>query len=257
MGKLEYLFRPIQIGAMQVRNRLVMAPMGTNLGNQQGEPTPALIRYYAARSRGGVGLILTDDTTITSSALYHKKGLRLDEDGLIPSWKKLTQEVHSHGAKIAPQLVHPSFNAPSVFSGLQPVAASPIPSRRYREIPRELTGEEIEEIIQQFAEAARRAQEAGCDAIQLHCAHMHHLLGSFLSPLYNKRTDIYGGSLEGRLRLPLEVIRRIRSSVGAVRSENRLGERFGEIPSYLIGDAKQPRTAVEAIAEGWEVGRKI
>jgi 2,4-dienoyl-CoA reductase-like NADH-dependent reductase (Old Yellow Enzyme family)/thioredoxin reductase len=215
MRELEYLFRPIRIGAMEVKNRLVMAPMGTNLGNQQGEPTPSMIRYYAARSRGGVGLILTDDTTITSSALYHKNGLRLHEDRLIPSWKKLTQEVHSYGAKIAPQLVHPSFNAPSAFSGLQPVAASPIPSRRYREVPRELTGEEIEKIIEQFAEAAGRAQEAGCDAVQLHCAHMHHLLGSFLSPLYNKRTDAYGGSLEGRLRLPLEVIRRIRSRVGA------------------------------------------
>ena len=214
MQNLEYLFRPIRIGTMEVRNRLVMAPMGTNLGNPQGEPTEQMIRYYTARSKGGVGLILTDDTTITSSALYHKNGLRLDEDRLIPSWKKLTHNVHSHGAKIAPQLVHPSFNAPSTFSGLQPVAASPIPSRRYREIPRELTGEEIEKIIEQFAEAARRAQEGGCDAVQIHCAHMHHLLGSFLSPLYNKRTDAYGGSLQGRLRLPLEVIRRIRSKVG-------------------------------------------
>lgn len=215
MGKLEYLFSPIRIGSMEVKNRLVMAPMGTNLGSEQGEPTPSMISYYTARARGGVGLILTDDTTITASALYHRKGLRLDVDHLIPSWKKLTQEVHSHGAKIGPQLVHPSFNAPSAFSGLQPVAASPIPSRRYREVPRELTGAEIEEIIEQFAEAARRAQEAGCDAVQLHCAHMHHLLGSFLSPLYNKRTDAYGGSLAGRVRLPLEVIRRIRSKVGA------------------------------------------
>jgi 2,4-dienoyl-CoA reductase-like NADH-dependent reductase (Old Yellow Enzyme family)/thioredoxin reductase len=214
LPKFEYLFSPIRIGTMEVKNRIVMAPMGTNLGNSRGEPTEQMIRYYVARSRGGVGLILTDDTTITSSALYHKNGLRLHEDSLIPSWKKLTQEVHSHGAKIAPQLVHPSFNAPSAFSGLQPVAASPIPSRRYREIPRELTREEIEKIIEQFAEAARRAQEGGCDAIQIHCAHMHHLLGSFLSPLYNKRTDLYGGSLAGRLRLPLEVIRRIRSKLG-------------------------------------------
>lgn len=214
MQKLEYLFRPIRIGAMEVNNRVVMAPMGTNLGNEQGEPTSSMIHYYAARAQGGVGLILTDDTTITTSALYHRKGLRLDEDRLIPSWRKLAEAVHAHGAKIAPQLVHPSFNAPSAFSGLQPVAASPIPSRRYREVPRELTAAEIREIIEQFAEAARRAHEAGCDAVQIHCAHMHHLLGSFLSPLYNKRTDAYGGSLEGRLRLPLEVIRAIRAGVG-------------------------------------------
>jgi len=214
MNKFKYLFIPIKIGNMEVKNRLAMAPMGTNLASQQGEATPSLISYYGARARGGVGLIITDDTTITSSALYHPNGLRLHEDGLIQSWKKLTKAVHAYGAKIAPQLVHPSFNAPSAFSGLQPVAASPIPSRRYREIPRELTVEEIERIIEQFGEAARRVQEAGCDAVQIHCAHMHHLLGSFLSPLYNKRTDAYGGSLEGRLRLPLEVIQRIRSKVG-------------------------------------------
>lgn len=199
---------------MEVKNRLVMAPMGTNLASQQGEATPSLISYYAARARGGVGLIITDDTTVTSSAIYHPNGLRLHEDCLVQSWKNLTQAVHAHGAKIAPQLIHPSFNAPSAFSGVQPVAASPIPSRRFREIPRELAVDEIEKIIEQFGEAARRAQEAGCDAVQIHCAHVHHLLGSFLSPLYNKRTDAYGGSLEGRLRLPLEVIRRIRSKVG-------------------------------------------
>ncbi|MFH1757551.1 MAG: FAD-dependent oxidoreductase [Pseudomonadota bacterium] len=214
MKQLPYLFRPIKIKSMEVKNRLVMAPMGTNLAGQRGEPTPSLISYYAARARGGVGLIITDDTTVTSSAIYHPNGLRLHEDGLVQSWKNLTQAVHAHGAKIAPQLIHPSFNAPAAFSGVQPVAASPIPSRRFREIPRELTGDEIEKIIEQFGEAARRAQEAGCDAVQIHCAHVHHLLGSFLSPLYNKRTDAYGGSLEGRLRLPLEVIRRIRSKVG-------------------------------------------
>jgi len=213
-SKLRYLFDPLRIGAMEVKNRLVMAPMGTNLASLEGKVTPSLISYYQARARGGVGLIITDDTTITSSAIYHPHGLRLDQDPLIQSWKELTQAVHAYGAKIAPQLVHPSFNAPSVFSGVQPVAASPIPSRRFREIPRELTVQEIKEIVRQFGEASRRAQEAGCDAVQIHCAHMHHLLGGFLSPLYNKRTDTYGGSLEGRLRLPLEVIQHIRSKVG-------------------------------------------
>jgi len=213
-SKLRYLFDPLRIGAMDVKNRLVMAPMGTNLASLEGKVTPSLVSYYQARARGGVGLIITDDTTITSSAIYHPNGLRLDQDPLIQSWKELTQAVHVYGAKIAPQLVHPSFNAPSVFSGVQPVAASPIPSRRFREIPRELTAEEIREIVRQFGEASRRAQEAECDAVQIHCAHMHHLLGGFLSPLYNKRTDAYGGSLEGRLRLPLEVIQHIRSKVG-------------------------------------------
>ncbi|MBU1256052.1 NADH oxidase, partial [Patescibacteria group bacterium] len=110
MNQLPYLFRPIKIKSMEVKNRLVMAPMGTNLASQQGEATPSLISYYAARARGGVGLIITDDTTVTSSAIYHPNGLRLHEDCLVQSWKNLTQAVHAHGAKIAPQLIHPSFN---------------------------------------------------------------------------------------------------------------------------------------------------
>ena len=214
MHALKNLFRPIKIGPMEVKNRLVMAPMGTNLASPEGEITPNFIGYYETRARGGVGLILTDDTTVTESALYHQKGPRLHDDRVIQGWKELTQAVHAHGAKIGPQLVHPSFNAPQAFSGVQPVAASPIASRRFKEIPRELTEEEIEEIIEKFAEAALRAKKGGCDTVQIHCAHVHHLLGSFLSPLYNKRTDAYGGSLEGRLRLPLEVIRRTRSKVG-------------------------------------------
>ncbi len=212
MGKLDHLFRPIQIRHMEIKNRIVMSPAATNLASPHGGVTPSLINHYSLRARGGVGLIITEDTTIGPQYLWRNLSLR--EDRLIPEWRELVEAVHSFGAKIAPQLIHPSFNARSTLTGVQPVAASPIPSRVYREIPKELTIDEIQEIIKQFGEAARRAQEAGCDAVQLHCAHCHHLLASFLSPLYNKRADQYGGNIEGRLRLSLEVIRHIRSVVG-------------------------------------------
>lgn len=214
MRNLKFLFTPIRIAAMEVKNRIVMSPMSTNLGSPQGYVTPPLIQYFAARARGGVGLIVTGDVSIDAKARYQMRSLGLYDDQFIPAWKELTREVQSHGAKIAPQLIHPSFNAHSALSGVQPVAASPIASRRFREIPRELSMEEIEKIIEQFADAARRAQEAGCDAVQIHCAHSHHLLGSFLSPLHNKRTDEFGGDIHGRLKLPLDVIRRIRAKVG-------------------------------------------
>ena len=215
MRNIKFLFTPIRIAAMEVKNRIVMAPMSTNLGSPQGYVTPHLIQYFAARARGGVGLIVTGDVSIVAKARYQMRSLGLYDDQFIPAWKELTREIHCHGAKIAPQLIHPSFNAHSALSGVQPVAASPIASRRFREIPRELSVAEIEKIIEQFADAARRAQEAGCDAVQIHCAHSHHLLGSFLSPLHNKRTDEYGGDIHGRLRLPLDVIRRIRATVGS------------------------------------------
>ncbi|MCX5819632.1 MAG: FAD-dependent oxidoreductase [Deltaproteobacteria bacterium] len=214
MRNLKFLFTPIRIAAMEVKNRIVMSAMSTNLGSPQGYVTPVLIQYFAARARGGVGLIITGDVGIDPKGRYQMRSLGLYDDQFIPAWKELTREVHSHGAKIAPQLIHPSFNAHSSLNGVQPVAASPIASRRFRELPRELRVEEIEIIIEEFVTAARRAQEAGCDAVQIHCAHSHHLLGSFLSPLHNKRTDEYGGDIHGRLKLPLEVIRRIRAKVG-------------------------------------------
>jgi 2,4-dienoyl-CoA reductase-like NADH-dependent reductase (Old Yellow Enzyme family)/thioredoxin reductase len=211
---LKLLFTPIRIAAMEVKNRIVLSPMSTNLGSTQGYVTPAEIQFLAARARGGAGLIITGDVTIDGKARYQNRSLGLFDDQFIPAWKELARAVQNHGARIAAELMHPSFNAPSALSGVQPVAASPIASRRFREVPRELRIEEIEQIIERFADAARRAREAGCDAVQLHCAHSHHLLGSFLSPLHNKRTDEYGGDIHGRLKLPLEVIRRIRAKVG-------------------------------------------
>jgi 2,4-dienoyl-CoA reductase-like NADH-dependent reductase (Old Yellow Enzyme family)/thioredoxin reductase len=214
MRNLKLLFTPILIGEMEVKNRIVMSPMSTNLGSEQGYVTPPLIQYFAARARGGVGLIVTGDVSVDPNGRYQKRTLGLYDDQFIPGWKDLNRAVQSYGAKMAPQLIHPSFNAHSSLTGVQPVAASPIASRRFRELPRELRVEEIEKIIEQFADAARRAQVAGCDAVQIHCAHCHHLLGSFLSPLHNKRTDEFGGDIHGRLKLPLEVIRRIRVKVG-------------------------------------------
>lgn len=213
MKKLEHLFKPIKIGTVDIKNRIAMAPMVTNLASSTGEVTQSLITYYEARARGGVGLIITGDTTIGPK--YHSNGLSLADDRFIQGWRNLTNALHAYGTRIMPQLIHPSFNAASELNaGVQPMAASRIPSRSLREIPRELTVDEIQEIVEQFGEAACRAKEGRCDGVQIHCAHMHHLLASFLTPYYNKRVDQYGGSLEGRLRLPMEVIRNIRSKVG-------------------------------------------
>jgi 2,4-dienoyl-CoA reductase-like NADH-dependent reductase (Old Yellow Enzyme family)/thioredoxin reductase len=213
MKPLKHLFMPIQIGKIEVKNRIVMPPMATNLCNPNGEVTQKQIDHFVARAKGGVGLIIIEDTTIGPN--YVQNTTSLADDRVIPGWKNLTKAIHAHSVKVMPQIFHPAFNAPSALNnGAQPVSASPIPNRITREIPRELTIHEIQDIIKDFGKAALRAKEGGCDGIQIHCAHMHHLLGSFLSPYYNKRSDEYGGSLENRVRLPLEVIRHIRSKVG-------------------------------------------
>ena len=212
MKELKHLFEPITIGGTELRNRIVMSPMGTNLCSPDGKVSQPLIDYYAARAQGGTALIVTEDVTIGPK--YGLNTLKLDNDEFIPGWKDLADKVHAHGAKLAPQLIHPGFNARAALNGVPPVSASPIASRFFREIPRELTIDQIEDIVAGFAQTASRAQEAGCDAILLHCAHNYHLLGSFLSPLHNKRTDAYGGSLDNRLRITLEAIQSIRAKVG-------------------------------------------
>jgi len=211
--KFPHLFSPMKIGNMEVRNRIVMSPMTTDFAALDGEPTDRLIDYYAARAEGGVGLILTEDTSIGPSYSVHT--LRINDDRLIPAWRKLVGRVHEHGCLIAPALMHPTFNARSFINdGRQPVAVSPHASRIARELPRELTVEEIAGLVDRFVEDAMRAKAVGCDAVMIHCAHNHHLLGTFLSPLTNKRSDEYGGDMLGRAKLALDVIRAIRAAVG-------------------------------------------
>lgn len=208
------LFSPIKVGNMSLNNRIAMAPMGSNLGSHEGYFTDKQIDYYIERAKGGTGLIIVEDTTVDDNAIYIFDNLRLTDDKFIDGWKRLADEVHKYGTKIMPQLIHPSFNARESLSGRQPIAASPTPSRAYREMPKEATIEQLEEIIEMYGQAALRAKKAGCDGVQIHAAHCHHLLGSFLSSSYNKRTDKYGGSLFNRAKLLIEVIRKIKETAG-------------------------------------------
>jgi 2,4-dienoyl-CoA reductase-like NADH-dependent reductase (Old Yellow Enzyme family)/thioredoxin reductase len=214
MPTLKEIFAPLKVNTVEVKNRVFMAPMGTNLATVDGHVTQELIDYLVARARGGVGLIITEVTMVDARARYIGNSLGLFDDSHIPGWRKLAEAVHLHGTKIMPQLIHPSFAAREALNRIQPVAASPLAHYFYREIPRELTVEEIQEIIERFAEAARRAKEAGCDGVEIHAAHCHGLLGGFLSPLHNKRSDEYGGDLNGRMKIVLETVRRVRSKVG-------------------------------------------
>ncbi len=211
---LKHLFSPIKIGTMKVRNRIVMPPIGTSFGTGDGTVTERHINYYEARAKGGVGLIIVEVSTVNAARKYVPYALGLFDDSLIPSWRKLAKAVHAQGAKMATQLLDPGPEGASILSGMQPAGASPIASHTIREVPRELSIEDIEGIIDDFAEAARRGREAGLDAIEIHAAHAYALVGSFLSSSFNKRTDAYGGSLEGRLKLLLEIIKRIKAKAG-------------------------------------------
>ena len=185
-----------------------MPPISTNLADK-GYVTDALVEHYAARAKGGVGLIVTEVTTVEPTYVYLPGDMSICDDSYIPGWEKLTAAVHKYGAKILPQLFHPAYMAFPIPGTPRLIAPSFVGPYYAKEAPRPVTVEELQVIIRQFGEAALRVKKAGADGVEIHAAHAHGLLGGFLSPLYNKRTDAYGGDINGRLKLTLEVIAEI------------------------------------------------
>ncbi len=213
MGKFEHLLSPIRIGETTVKNRIFMPPLSTNLADK-GYVTDELVEHYKARAKGGVGLFVTEVVTVEPTYCYLPGDMCIYDDSFIPGWKKLADGVHEYGAKILPQLFHPAHMAFPLPGTPRLIAPSNVGPYYAKEAPRAVTKEELKTIIRQFGEAAKRAQIAGADGVEIHAAHAHGLLGGFLSPLYNKRTDEYGGDLDHRLRLTLEVIAEVRRVCG-------------------------------------------
>lgn len=209
-----HIFEPMTIRQMTVKNRVVMTPMGTNFGEQNGEMSFLHINYYEQRAKGGTGLLIVENASVDSpQGSNGTTQLRIDLDNYIPRLYKLCENVHKHGACIAIQLNHAGASAMSSRIGAQPVSASNIPSKSGGEIPRPLEKEEIMHIVKKYGEAARRAQICGFDAVEIHAGHSY-LISQFLSPLTNDRTDEFGGSAENRARFAKLVIEEVRNTVG-------------------------------------------
>ena len=213
-NKYQHIFSPVTIRHMTVKNRIVMMPMGTNFGEQNGEMSFLHINYYEQRAKGGTGLLIVENASVDSpQGSNGTTQLRIDSDNYIPRLYKLCENVHKHGACIAIQINHAGASAMSSRIGMQPVSASDVPSKEGGEIPRPLTKEEILHIVRKYAEAARRAQICGFDAAEIHAGHSY-LISQFLSPIYNKRTDEFGGSAENRTRFAHMILEAVRKQVG-------------------------------------------
>ncbi|MDY6967255.1 MAG: FAD-dependent oxidoreductase [Spirochaetota bacterium] len=212
--ELDCLFEPISIGKMELKNRLVMAPMGTGYGGD-GYVTERLTEYLTARARGGVGLITVEVAFIHSLGKAGLHGeLGIDDDKYIPKLKELSDAIHKAGSKVVIQLNHAGRYSRSENLGDTPVAPSAIPSNYTGETPRELNTEEVEEIVEAFAEGARRAKDAGFDGVEL-MGSTGYLISQFCSHITNKRTDKYGGETpEKRATFVKEIIESIRKKVG-------------------------------------------
>lgn len=219
MNKLEKLLEPFSIGSMKLKNRIVMPAIATGYCDEMGYVTDRLKYFIEERARGGVGLIITEMAPVDSAGSTKYTSLMVDKDERIPGLRELARVAHQYGAKIAIQICHGGRFASTRSSHKLGQSASGFSGPTLwdtsgsGDLVRQITIKEIERIVQKFGEAARRVKEAGFDAVEIHGAHGL-LVHEFLSPLVNTRTDGYGGSFEGRMRFPLEVLRAIREKVG-------------------------------------------
>ncbi len=209
------IFEPIRVGGLELKNRLIMPPMATGFGNPDGTVSEKLISYYERRAKGGVGLIIIEATSIHPLGIGFPGGLGIWDDKFIPELRELARRVKKNGARCAIQLFHAGRQTRSKIIGAQPVAPSPVPWFPMGEMPRELSSEEIEELVEMFGEGARRARDAGFDAVEIHGAHGY-LICQFLSPSSNKRKDEWGGNTyEKRAKFAIECIRNAIKKAGS------------------------------------------
>ncbi len=207
------LFEPTRIGTMELKNRLVGAAMNSRLAEPGGYVSQRIVNHYVRRAQGGVGLIVVADGGVS---LIHVNGhtqLRIADDSFIPGLAKLARGMKENGAKTAIQLQHAGWRTGRWVGLSQAVGPTALTSRELVEATRALTVDEIKVVVRQFAQAARRAREAGFDSVEIHGGHGY-LVSLFLSPYTNWRQDEYGGDMQRRARLSLEIVTAIRQEVG-------------------------------------------
>ncbi|MCD7829043.1 MAG: NAD(P)/FAD-dependent oxidoreductase [Clostridiales bacterium] len=210
----KHIFSPLTIKRTTIRNRIAMTPMGTNYGETSGEMSPRHINYYVERAKGGVGLIILENANVDYPVGSNGTSqIRIDHDSFMPRYYQLVETLHKHGATVAIQINHAGASASSARTGVPTISSSNIPTKAGGEIPRPMTKEEILHTVKKYGDAAKRVQDIGFDAVEIHMGHSY-LLSQFISPVYNKREDEFGGSAENRLRFPRMVLEEVRKRVG-------------------------------------------
>ena len=215
------LQQPGTLGSLRLKNRVVMAPMGTNYSTTDGLSTERDKQYYAERARGGVAMIMTEAMVVTEHARPHKNSLCCYHDRFIPGLATLVEAIKAHDCHVFGQLNHRGGLLRRSVLNMEPVGPSPWVNPNTGDVVRELTASEIREIQSQFVAAARRLWIAGYDGVEIHAANGY-LFQQFFSPRINRRTDEYGGSIENRMRFLLETIDRVRDTLPSLNLIVRL-----------------------------------
>jgi mycofactocin system FadH/OYE family oxidoreductase 2 len=215
-SRYRYLFSPLRIGPVVVRNRIVFSAHLTNYA-EDGLPSQQHADYFGARAAGGVGLIITEEHSTHPTDWPYEKLIHGFHRAVIPGYRKMTAAAHAHDVPIFAQLNHNGGQASSMFSRLPVWAPSPVPDPMFREVPKAVERHEIAEIVAGYGTVAGHCAEGGFDGVELQCSHSSIVRG-FLSPATNKRTDAYGGSLPARARILLEIVDAVREAVGPDRA---------------------------------------
>lgn len=233
------LFTRITIRGLELKNRIVMPPMASYTGTEEGLASLETSEYYRARAAGGVGLIIVEHTYILPSGRRNRRQLGLVSDAHVGPLRSLVDEIRRHGAGAAIQLTHAGAMTTTEMIGQAPIAPSAVKSSSNGLIPVAMDVQQIDDVVEAFAMCARRAADSGFDGVELHGAHGY-LLNQFMSPVTNTRGDEYGDGPEGRLLFPLRVIRVVREAIGPkVVLMYRLGVDDG------LPDGITPEDAVE------------
>jgi len=211
-GQFKYLFSPLQIGKITVPNRISFSAHLTNLA-ERNLPSERYMYYLAERAKGGAGLIITEEQSVHPTDHAYEKLIDAYKPEVVNGYRRICRAVHEYETKIFAQLNHNGGQGDGSYSRLPLLGPSPVPDFMFREVPKEMEIEDIREVIEYFCRSASHVREGGFDGIELQIGHSS-LMRQFLSPLTNLRTDDYGGSLENRMRFPLEVIAAVRKTVG-------------------------------------------
>jgi dimethylglycine catabolism A len=214
---MNILLTPARIGSVEIRNRIVMPPMTTRTADEEGYVTDDTLAYYLARARGGVGLITIEMASPEKAGRHRRREVGIYDDRFLPGLTRLVEEIHRTGAKASIQLGHGGGHTRMDICGETPIAPSAIPHPVYETtfetiVPEEMTKARIDATIAAHAAAAVRARTAGFDCVEVHAAHGY-LISQFHAPFENRRSDMYGGSLENRARFGLEVLRAVKAAV--------------------------------------------
>lgn len=265
----DLLFTPLALGDLTLPNRIIMAPLTRSRANDDGTPTDMMIEYYTQRATAG--LIITEATPVTPMGVGYANTPGIWSDAQVEGWKRITKAVHDKGGRIFMQLWHVGrISDPAFLNGAQPVAPSAIaPAGLMRRggtshpyvTPRALELGEIADVVEAYRNGAENAKKAGFDGVEIHGANGY-LLDQFLQDNSNKRTDRYGGSIENRARLMLEVADTVIGVWGANRVGMHLAPRcdvhdMGDSDpaatfGYVAGELGKRKIAFICAREGWD-----